>query len=168
MNIGPKTWKNCQRIFIILPKNKCPFKCFPKMFKSWPKWRNFAKSRQTEFISVQFIFVKMLSVLKIHFELKPKSHIYIWMGKGSVRWDDITWLGDHYRNGSGLFFVYFRSFSFSSVFFFFRSSSFIFGLFETKINTIFTVNKCEKMTIQYTVLGFEPTTFILRVSSHNH
>ena len=46
----------------------------------------------------------------------------------------------------GLFFVYFRS-------------------FQTNI-TIFTI--CEKMSIQYTVLGFEPTTFGTWVSSHNH
>ena len=38
-----------------------------------------------------------------------------------------------------LFFVYFRS-------------------FQTSI-TIFTTNICEKMSIQYMVLGFEPTTF---------
>ena len=30
--------------------------------------------------------------------------------------------------------------------------------FQTK-NTILTTNKCEKMSIQYSVLGFEPTTF---------
>ena len=40
----------------------------------------------------------------------------------------------------GLFFVYFRSFQSN--------------------NTIFTTNICEKMSIQYMVLGFEPTTFI--------
>ena len=48
----------------------------------------------------------------------------------------------------GLFFVYFWS-------------------FQTNI-TIFTTNICEKMSIQYTVLGFEPTTFGTWVSSHNH
>ena len=37
--------------------------------------------------------------------------------------------------------------------------SFIFGLFQTSIITIFTINICEKMSIQYTVLGFEPMTF---------
>ena len=35
-------------------------------------------------------------------------------------------------------------------------------------NTIFTANKCEKMSIQYTMLGFEPTTFGTWVSSQNH
>ena len=39
----------------------------------------------------------------------------------------------------GLFFVYFRS-------------------FQTNI-TIFTAYTCKKMSIQYTVPGFEPTTF---------
>ena len=39
----------------------------------------------------------------------------------------------------GLFFVYFRS-------------------FQTNI-TIFKTNICEKMSIQYSVLGFEPITF---------
>ena len=34
----------------------------------------------------------------------------------------------------------------------------LFSSFQTHI-TIFTTNKCEKMSIQYTVLGFEPTTF---------
>ena len=34
------------------------------------------------------------------------------------------------------------------------SFSFIFGLFQTNITNI-----CEKMSIQYTVPGFEPTTF---------
>ena len=39
------------------------------------------------------------------------------------------------------------------------SFSFIFGLFQTNIITIFTTNICGKMSIQYTVPGFEPTTF---------
>ena len=36
-----------------------------------------------------------------------------------------------------------------------------FNLFSSfqKHFTIFTINKCEKMSIQYPVLGFEPTTF---------
>ena len=38
--------------------------------------------------------------------------------------------------------------------------------FQTNI-TIFTANKCEKMSIQDTVLRFEPTTFGTWVSSHN-
>ena len=38
------------------------------------------------------------------------------------------------------------------------SFSFIFGLFKQTLQ-IFTTNICEKMSIQYTVLGFEPTTF---------
>ena len=37
--------------------------------------------------------------------------------------------------------------------------SFIFGSFQTNINTIDATNKCEKMSIQYMVPGFEPTTF---------
>ena len=49
----------------------------------------------------------------------------------------------------GLFFLYFRS-------------------FKRNIVTIFTTNICEKMSIQYTVLGFDPTTFGTWVSSHNH
>ena len=48
----------------------------------------------------------------------------------------------------GLFFVYFWS-------------------FQTNTITIFTTNTCEKMSIQYMVLEFEPTTFRMRVSSHN-
>ena len=40
---------------------------------------------------------------------------------------------------------------------------FIFGLFKTNI----TILMC-KMSIQYTVLGIEPRTFRLRVSSNNH
>ena len=48
----------------------------------------------------------------------------------------------------GLFFVYFRS-------------------FQTNIK-MFTTNICEKISIQYTVPGFEPTTFGMWVSSHNH
>ena len=47
------------------------------------------------------------------------------------------------------------------------SFSFIFGLFQTN-NTIFTANICEKMSIQYTVPGFETTTFRTWVSSDNH
>ena len=35
----------------------------------------------------------------------------------------------------------------------------LFLSFQTNI-TIFTTNKCEKMSIQYMVLGFEPTTFV--------
>ena len=34
-----------------------------------------------------------------------------------------------------------------------------FWSFQTTIITIFTGNKFEKMSIQYTVLGVEPTTF---------
>ena len=30
--------------------------------------------------------------------------------------------------------------------------------FQTNIITIFTTNKCDKMSIQHTVSGFEPTT----------
>ena len=41
------------------------------------------------------------------------------------------------------------------------------SFFQTNI-TIFTANKCEKMSIQYTVLGYEPKTFGTWVSSHNH
>ena len=47
---------------------------------------------------------------------------------------------------TGLFFIYFRLFK----------------------NTIFTTNKYEKMSIQYTVQGFELMTFETWVSSHNH
>ena len=56
-----------------------------------------------------------------------------------------------YKNGPtpASFIVYFRS-------------------FQTNIITIFTTNICEKMSIQYTVLGFEPMTFGMWVSSHNH
>ena len=39
----------------------------------------------------------------------------------------------------GLFFVYFRSFQIN--------------------NAIFTTNQCEKMSLQYTALGFQPATF---------
>ena len=46
--------------------------------------------------------------------------------------------------------------------------SFIFGSFQTNINTIDATNKCEKMSIQYMVPGFEPTTFRSWVSSYNH
>ena len=44
---------------------------------------------------------------------------------------------------------------------------FIYFVFSKNI-TIFASNKCEKMSIQYKVLGFEPTTFGTWVSSHNH
>ena len=44
----------------------------------------------------------------------------------------------------------------------------IFGLFQININTIFTTNQSEKMSMQYTGLGFEPTTLRLQVSSHNY
>ena len=40
----------------------------------------------------------------------------------------------------------------------------LFSSFQTNF-TIFTTNKCEKMSIQYTVLGFEPTIFGTQVSS---
>ena len=36
--------------------------------------------------------------------------------------------------------------------------SFIFGLFKQTLQ-IFTTNRCEKMSIQYMVPGFEPMTF---------
>ena len=35
-------------------------------------------------------------------------------------------------------------------------------------NTIFTTNQCEKMSIQNTALGFEPTTSWTWVVTHNH
>ena len=42
--------------------------------------------------------------------------------------------------------------------------SFIFDLFQTNIKTIYTAKKFEKMPIQQHIeLGFEPTTFRLRV-----
>ena len=55
-----------------------------------------------------------------------------------------------FKNGStpASFFVYFR---------FFQTS-----------NKIFTTNKCEKMSIQYTTQEFEPTTSCTQVVSHNH
>ena len=43
----------------------------------------------------------------------------------------------------------------------------LFSSFHTDI-TIFTTNICEKMNIQYMVLGFEPTTFRTSFSFHNH
>ena len=42
--------------------------------------------------------------------------------------------------------------------FFFKMGHPLISSFQTNI-TIVTTNKCEKMSIQYTVLGFEPTTF---------
>ena len=47
------------------------------------------------------------------------------------------------------------------------SFSFIFGLFQTN-NTICTANQCEKISIQYTAPGYEPTTSQTCVVSHNH
>ena len=46
--------------------------------------------------------------------------------------------------------------------------SFIFGLFKHTPLQFFTTKIIEKMSIQYTVLGFEPTTYGPRTSSHNH
>ena len=52
-----------------------------------------------------------------------------------------------------------------TLFYFFKNGPtpasflFIFGLLQANIITIFTTNIREKMSIQYTVLGFEPTTF---------
>ena len=43
----------------------------------------------------------------------------------------------------------------------------IFSSFEANI-TIFNTNNCEKMSIQDTVLGFEPTTFATWDSCDNH
>ena len=43
----------------------------------------------------------------------------------------------------------------------------LFWSFQTNMITIFAANICEKMSIQYTVPGFEPTTFRMWVSSHN-
>ena len=43
----------------------------------------------------------------------------------------------------------------------------LFSSFQTNI-TVLTTNKCEKISIQYTVLGFELTTFRKRVSFLNH
>ena len=43
----------------------------------------------------------------------------------------------------------------------------LFSYFQTN-TTIFTKNKCEKISIQYMVLKFEPTTFGTQVFSHNH
>ena len=46
------------------------------------------------------------------------------------------------------------------------SFSFILGLFKQTLQ-IFTTDLCEKISIQFTVLGFEPTTLWTWVSSHN-
>ena len=43
-----------------------------------------------------------------------------------------------------------------------------FRSFQANIITIFTTNMCEKMSIQYIVPGFEPTTFGTWVSYHDH
>ena len=43
----------------------------------------------------------------------------------------------------------------------------LFLSFQTNI-TILTTNKCEEISIQYTGMGFELTTFGTRVSSHKH
>ena len=43
----------------------------------------------------------------------------------------------------------------------------LFSSFQTQI-TILTATKCEKMSIQYTVLWFKHMTFRTWVSSHNH
>ena len=45
---------------------------------------------------------------------------------------------------------------------------FIFGLFKQTSSQYFTTNTCEKMSIQYTVPGFKPRTFITWVSSNNY
>ena len=47
-------------------------------------------------------------------------------------------------------------------------ASFIFGLFKQTSLQFLQQIYMKKMSIQYTVQGFKPTTFILRVSSHNH
>ena len=47
------------------------------------------------------------------------------------------------------------------------SFSFIFSIFKQTLQ-FFKTNICEKMSIQYMVPGFEPTTFGTWVSSHNH
>ena len=44
----------------------------------------------------------------------------------------------------------------------------LFSVFSNKHHYNFTTNVCEKMSIQYTVPGFEPTAFGTWVSSHNH
>ena len=43
----------------------------------------------------------------------------------------------------------------------------IFGLFKQTLQ-IFATKYMWKMSIQYTVPGFEPTTLVMWVSSHNH
>ena len=56
--------------------------------------------------------------------------------------------------------VFFKMGQTQPLFIYFRS-------LQTHI-AISTTNKCEIMSIQYTVPGFELTTFGTRVSSHNH
>ena len=51
--------------------------------------------------------------------------------------------------------------------FYFQPFSLYFHSFVNK-NYNFSTNECEEMSIQLTLLGFEPTTFKRRVSSHNH
>ena len=67
------------------------------------------------------------------------------------RWKNISFLCFFFKNGPtpSSFIVCFRS-------------------FQTNIITYFTTNICEKMSIQNTVPGFEPTSFGTWVSSHNH
>ena len=48
-----------------------------------------------------------------------------------------------------------------------QASFCLFSFFPINIS-IFTTNMCEKVSIQYAVLGFEPSTFRTWVSSHNH
>ena len=63
-----------------------------------------------------------------------------------------------------------HSHGFSSFYISYLPIYFIFFLFFIFIQSItnLTTNICEKISIQYTVLGFELTTFRTRVSSHTH
>ena len=68
------------------------------------------------------------------------------MTSGPVRWRSLWGMYEEVDRlfflpaNPDLFFVYFWS-------------------FQTKSLQFFTTNQCEKMSVQYTALGFKPTTF---------
>ena len=74
----------------------------------------------------------------------------------------LTWLNNYMKVGkvAHVKYLFLKKWAISGLFFS------LFLVFSNK-QYIFTTNQCWKMSIQYPVLGFEPTTSWTRVTSHN-
>ena len=122
-----------------------------------------------------YSYLKLVSKSNNHSEAKGRNYcLWLLFVCSFSNGREMEYMEQSFSN----FFTHFKTIPISIdicwiVFLFFKngptpaSFSFIFGLFKQTLQ-IFTTNVCEKMSIQYTAPGFEPTTLGTWVSSLNH